>query len=118
MSLQKEDRDEIRIMLHEVIDPWQKEVEKRDKLINIALNNIDSHLDKLNGKVAEHEKAINIHLPHTIQHCPQVELINRLEQDRLTRQSLKNIVVTIIGSFAGLLTVAWLIFKLFIEKSA
>ena len=118
MALTENERNEIRTMLHEVIDPWQSIVDRNDRETNITLNNIDSHLDKLNSKVAEHEKTINVNLPHTIQHCPQNALVQKLENDRLTRQSLKNIVVTVIGSFAGLLTVAWFVYKLFIDKSA
>jgi len=113
--LDKGDRDEIRTMMHEVIDPWQKESAKSDTLINIALNNIDGHLDKLNSKVAEHEKTINVHLPHTIQHCPQAAIIKNLEQDMVTWQRLRGVLISSIGAFAGLLTVIWMAYKLFVE---
>jgi len=118
MALTENERNEIRTMLHEVIDPWQAIVDRNDRETNISLNNIDAHLDKLNSKVAEHEKVINVHLPHTIQHCAQSAIIDKLNQDMVTRHSLRNTIVTVIGSFAGLLTVAWFVYKLFIDKSA
>jgi len=116
MALDKEDRDEIRAMMHDVIDPWQKESAKADTLINIALNNIDGHLDKLNSKVAEHEKIININLPHTVQHCPNVELIKTIEQEQLTWKRLRGVVVTTISAIGGILASIWIIYKLFIEN--
>lgn len=117
MALDKADRDEIRTMLHDVVDPYMKAAEKRELLLNISLNNIDGHLEKLNDKVAKHEKTINVNLPHTVQHCPQVEIIKKLELDMVTWHRLKNVVITSIGGFGGVLTIAWLIFKLFIEKT-
>ena len=115
MTMTQRDREEIRTMLHEVIDPWQNVVDRNDRETNIALNNIDNHLDKLNSKVAEHEKVINVHLPHTIQHCPQSAVIKVLEQDMVTGKRLKGIVISTIGAFAGLMSIAWLAYKLFIE---
>ena len=105
-------------MLHEVIDPWQSAVDKNDRATNISLNNIDSHLDKLNSKVAEHEKTINVNLPHTIQHCPNIELIKTLEQEQLTWKRLRSVVVTTISAVGGILASVWIIYKLFIEKGA
>jgi hypothetical protein len=82
----QKDRSEVREMLSGILSGHavaqlerDKAAEKREVLINISLNNIDSHLSRLNGKVAEHEKVININLPHTMQHCPQAETIKVLQ---------------------------------------
>lgn len=117
MALTENERNEIRTMLHEVIDPWQQIVDRNDRETNISLNNIDNHLDKLNSKVAQHEKIINVHLPHTIQHCPQSEIIKELEQDMVTWKRLRGVLITSVGAFAGILTIIWMVYKLFIEKS-
>jgi hypothetical protein len=118
MSLESKDREEVRTMLHDMLAGWQATTVAQNDITNLTLREIKDHLKTLNGKVAEHEKAINVHLPHTIQHCPQSLIIKSLEQDMVTWRRLKNVVVTSIGGFAGLLTIVWLVYKLFIEKAS
>jgi hypothetical protein len=117
MAINQKDREEIRTMLHEVIDPWQKGREQTDRLMNISLNNIDHHLDKLNSKVAEHEKTINIHLPHTVQHCPQVEIIEKLKDNMISGKTIRNTIIGSIGLCGTLFGMFFIIYKVFIEKS-
>jgi hypothetical protein len=62
----------------------QKELERRDFVMQQSLNKIDEHLGRLNGKVAEHEKILNINIPHTIDRCPQNDTIMGLH-DGMTK---------------------------------
>lgn len=84
-----EDRSEARLMIQDTLIPWLKASEDREKNIYLALNNIDSHLDKLNGKVAAHEKTILENLPHGIQHCPQADIIGEMH-DAIIRKEGEN----------------------------
>jgi len=80
-----EDRSEVREMIVTVLNGFHKsnverdkQTELREKLIYASLNNIDGRLDKLNGKVSEHEKTILENLPHSIAHCNQSDSIKEL----------------------------------------
>ena len=112
----KAQREEVKEMLHEVIDPWQKERDKTDKLVNIALNNIDSHLDKINGKVAEHDKVITIHLPHNISHCIQREGMDKLKENMISGKAVRNAIYMGLAASAALFSILFIIYKLVIEK--
>ena len=72
------DHKETRAMISDVLTPWLKASEDREKNIYLALNNIDRHLDKLNGKVSEHEKTILQNLPHTADHCAKANVIDEM----------------------------------------
>lgn len=63
-----------------------QELNRRDILMQQSLNKIDTHLEKLNGKVAEHEKIINQNIPHNISLCPQQETIVEIH-DTVTKLS-------------------------------
>lgn len=72
------DRSEVREMIQGVLSGWHDATAEREKLIYLSLNNIDSHLEKLNGKVNLHEKTILKNLPHSIDHCLQVGTIKKI----------------------------------------
>ena len=76
--MDKDERSEVREMITTTLSAWHDSTVEREKLIYASLNNIDSHLDKLNGKVASHEKTILENLPHGIQHCPQANVIQEI----------------------------------------
>jgi len=75
-----EERSEVREMIQSTLSGWHEATVQREKLINISLNSIDAHLEKLNGKVSEHEKIINQNIPHTIALCPQAKTIEELKE--------------------------------------
>lgn len=83
------DKKEMRQMIEDLIAPLSKEVLYQGRLTNISLNNIDSHLTKLNGSVARHEKAIVENLPHTIANCPQGETIKELRDTMVTTKAIR-----------------------------
>jgi hypothetical protein len=79
-----QERNEVRTMMNDIIEPLRGEVLSQSKLTNLSLNNIDSHLEKLNGKVARHEKLINENLPHTTANCPQHTVIQEIHDALLS----------------------------------
>ena len=74
----QKDRSETREMIQVTLAGWHDSTVEREKLIYLSLNNIDSHLEKLNGKVSSHEKIILENLPHSIDHCPQTPVIKEI----------------------------------------
>jgi hypothetical protein len=74
----QKDRSEVREMIQGVLSGWHDSTVEREKLIYLSLNNIDSHLEKLNGKVSAHERTILENLPHSIAHCPQTGTIKEI----------------------------------------
>lgn len=140
-----EDRNETRQMIVDVLAPMveriegrdilmNKQIESRDTLMNVTLNNmdgklgkIDVHLEKLNGKVAEHEKILNSHslsdmdemmedhdkiisknIPHSILHCAQATTIKGLHDNMITNIEFKRRVIAILATIATLTTMIWI----------
>lgn len=87
--MELEERSEIREMIHGILDGWHDASVQREKLIYVSLNNIDSHLEKLNSKVASHEKTILENLPHTINHCPQVKTIEKIKETLTGEEAIR-----------------------------
>jgi hypothetical protein len=75
-----QDRTEVREMIHGILSGWQAATIAREDLTNNHLEVISNRLDKINGSVAKHEKAIIENLPHTVLHCTQAEVIGRIEK--------------------------------------
>lgn len=117
MASTQKDREEIRTMLHEVIDPWQTVIDRNDRATNIALNNIDRRLDNLNSKVAKHEEVINKYLPPTASNCPNAAIIKTLETESSSDAKLKRFLFAAVTIIAGLLSSAWLVVKLFFDNT-
>lgn len=73
---------------------------------------IKGRLDKLNGSVARHEKVINEHLPHSIDHCPQAGSIKDLQENMITTKAIKKtlyvgfgIICALIGVLLGVMEI-------------
>ena len=75
---------------------------------------IMGRLDKLNGSVARHEKVINEHLPHSIDHCPQVGAIRDLQENMITTKAVKKTIYVAFGIFCALIGALWGIKELFL----
>ena len=75
---------------------------------------IMGRLDKLNGNVARHEKIINEHLPHSIDHCPQVKVIEELQKNIITSKAVKKTIYVAFGIFCALIGALWGIKELFL----
>lgn len=76
------DRNEIKDMIHDILSGWHSETVAREEVTNMNLDSIKEHLKKINGKVSEHEKIINVNLPHNIALCPQRKIIMDLDMWR------------------------------------
>ena len=112
----KTQREEVKEMLHEVLQTYQVRNEAQHDMTNISLERIDKHLEKINGKVAEHEKVINIHLPHNTTHCPQKETIEHLRDNMISAKAIRRSIYAGIASAAALMSIFFIIYKVFIEK--
>ena len=78
--------------------------------IDDNFHEIKGRLDKVNGSVARHEKVINENLPHTIDHCPQSEVIKDLQDNMITAKAVKKtiyigftIICALIGALWGMM---------------
>lgn len=68
---------------------------------------IKKRLDKLNGSVARHEKVINEHLPHSIDHCPQAKVIEGLQENMITSKAIKKTIYIGFGIICTLIAALW-----------
>ena len=75
----QKDRSEIREMIHGILSGWHATTTAQNDITNASLGDIKDHLIKINGKVVEHEKIINVNLPHNIALCPQKDIIEELK---------------------------------------
>lgn len=98
---------EIKDILHDILGGYQARNESALETINISLDKIDKHLEKLNGKVAEHEKVINVNLPHNIALCPQADNIKSLQENMITSKTVKNTLYIGFGILATLIGIIW-----------
>ena len=123
----QKDRSEVREMLHGILAGYQAMNESAIVVTNVKLENIDNslsegmggvhkRLDVLNGKVAEHEKTINIHLPHSVARCAQNGTIQAIRDNMITAKAVRNAIIIGISGTSGLIGIAFAIFKMFIEK--
>lgn len=119
----KDERSEVRDMITVTLSGWHETTVEREKLIYASLNNIDSHLDKLNGKVAAHEETILKNLPHGIQHCPQANAISEIHEKLIERDTTDRVnqinwgkVVTY-GTFIIGMFMAWLGYKELLKET-
>jgi len=83
--------------------------------MNTTLEGINHRLDKLNGKVAEHEKLINQHLPHKINDCVQADTIIEIRDNMVSSHSVRRYLGQSIGGAAALFSIFFIIYKIFIE---
>jgi len=82
--------------------------------IDDNFHEVKARLDKLNGSVARHEKVINEHLPHSIDHCPQVGAIKDLQDNMITTKAIKKTIYVAFGIICALIGALWGIKELFL----
>ena len=82
--------------------------------IDDNFHEVKERLDKLNGSVAKHEKIINEHLPHSIDHCPQVRVIEGLQENMITSKAVKKTIYIGFGIICALIGALWGIKELFL----
>ena len=108
----QQDRGEVREMIHGILSGWEAATIAREDLIGSSLKNIETHLAKINGKVAEHEKILNINIPHTIDKCPQKGTIQEIRDNMITNKGITKAVVIAITASSALVTVIFIVIKL------
>jgi hypothetical protein len=105
-------RKQVREMLHDVLGVYQARNESAIDVTNSELKHINDHLEDLNNSVAKHEKIINENLPHTVAHCPQENVIEKLKENMISGKAIRNAVIIGIGSVGVLFGVMVFIFKI------
>ena len=108
----QQDRSEVREMIHGILSGWEAQTVAREDLISMSLQNIDSHLGKINGKVQEHERIIIKNIPHTIDHCPQDATIKEIRDNMVSGKAVKSAIAWSVGASSCVITVVFLIIKL------
>ena len=83
--------------------------------IQDSFDKVTTRLDKLNGKVAEHEKVINQNIPHTVNHCAQTEVITELRDNMVTSRGIKKVMIASITGASAVAGIIWVIFQAFIK---
>lgn len=111
------DREEVRTMLEDILTGWRQGYENHISHTNLNLEKIEKHLEKLNGKVAEHEKIIDQNLPHNISHCPQSGTIKNLEDNMITSKALKTYLAGSVTVIAAIFSVIYVIFEIILNKT-
>jgi hypothetical protein len=82
--------------------------------IDDNFHEIKGRLDKLNGSVARHEKIINENLPHGVNHCPQVKVIENLKDNMVTEKAVKKTIYIAFGIICALIGALWGVKELFL----
>jgi len=80
--------------------------------IDDNFHEVKARLDKLNGSVAKHEKIINEHLPHSIDHCPQVKAIEGLQENMITSKAVKKTIYIGFGIICALIGALWSVIEI------
>lgn len=82
--------------------------------IDDNFHEVKGRLDKLNGSVARHEKVINENLPHNVNHCPQVKVIENLKDNMVTEKAVKKTIYIAFGIICALIGALWGVKELFL----
>lgn len=82
--------------------------------IDDNFHEVKGRLDKLNGSVARHEKVINENLPHSVNHCPQVKVIENLKDNMVTEKAVKKTIYIAFGIICALIGALWGIKEIFL----
>ena len=83
--------------------------------IQDSFDKVNNRLDRLNGKVAEHEKVINQNIPHTVNHCAQTGVITELRDNMVTTRGIRKVLITGLTSASAVAAIIWIVFQAFIK---
>lgn len=92
MTMNKQDRTEVREMIENTLGGWHSDTVLREVTTNKALDNIDKHLGALNGKVLQHSKELEQLRLDGVNHivnCPVNPKVNQLAEDLLEYKMFK-----------------------------
>jgi len=80
----QKEQSEVHGMINEILSSWNRETVLRETLIHQSLNNIDKHLEKLNGSVATNIKDIQQLKINEVEHvinCPVMPKVEKISED-------------------------------------
>jgi len=110
--MNKEQRDQVREMLHDILSGYHVKVDAQNTVTNAALKAMNIHFTKLNGAVAENRKIIDANLPHTIVQCPQASTIEKLRDNMVSRKAIISAVLIGIGSMGTFMSILFVIYRI------
>ena len=105
------------------VSAYRAENTAQNTITNAALAGVNQRLDKINGKVGEHEKTINDrslvveefhNFKESMKEVPTQ--IRHLEDNQLSQQSIKKWVVTSIGITATVVSIIFTVLNYFMKS--
>jgi len=121
-TMTSKERTEIKEIFREAILPFEVRIESEVSIIDIRLSDIDEHLKKLNGTMANHDKMLNAHIPggpegkRSIDQCPQNEVINDLKENMINAKAIKKTIISAVAVTGTLFSIAFIIYRLLTNK--
>lgn len=126
MALTKEDKQLIREMLMDTMTGVHARTEAQFTIIDNKLDGINTHLSKLNSKVASHEKRLNesdtIHAvekaneenndKNRAQNCPHLSRLESLETSRRIKIGIKEFLIGTLSIAIMVLTITYTTMKI------
>ena len=122
--MEKKDRDEMRELMQDILATHTAITDGKFNHIANELSAIKEKTTKTNGRINKMEQetipAINERfqkiafdkINHVLE-CPQAKRVKSLEDEQLSRKTLRNFFVVTIASAAGIVTIILGLFKLF-----
>lgn len=121
--MNREDREETRQMIQDLLTGLNAQMIARDDVINIRLDEILNNVKRINGTLekhdyvlSEHEKMIRANLPHTKAQCTQEERIKKIEAELLTEKTFKKTLYIGFGIIASMIAAGWAILDILMRR--
>jgi len=105
----KQDHIELRETIESTLKGWHNDIVLREVITNKSLDNIDKHLEKLNGKISAHEQFINVNKAN-------IETIPLIRDSIVSGKAVRNAIIIGITSAGTLFSIFFILWKLIIEK--
>ena len=105
------------------VSAYRAENTAQNTITNAALSGVNARLDKINGKVGEHEKTINdrglvvqqfMDFKESYKEVP--DKIRHLEDNQLSQKSIRKWVVTSIGLTATIVSIIFTVLNYFMKS--
>lgn len=118
MFMEKQDRDEIKEFLIQILETHTAKVDGKFDVINTKLDTITTQTTKHNGRMTKAEEVINYLLNREHNHgalCPQAKRIETLEHQQLTSISIKKFLVATLGVTVSIVAILAFVFEVWIK---
>ncbi|HLO60964.1 MAG TPA: hypothetical protein VK179_19590 [Bacteroidales bacterium] len=114
---------ELKELIQDAMRAQNEKITGQFNVIDCKLDLITQRLDRLNGKVAEHEKIINErsvvvsdYICHAKEAVETEKRIRVLEDQQLSNRTMKRLIVTSIGLTGSLIAIGFTLFQFFVMK--